>query len=190
MKVNTFLSAVATSALIFGLAHGPLLAAEPHVHGTGTLQLVLEGGSFNAELRLPAINVVGFEHAPREKKHQEAVKKAAALLKDPRQVLALPDEARCVAAPAEVTSELLETGEHNPGDPKQEAEHDHAQGEPHADFEAAYRFDCSRPEALKKIQVLVLKKLSHLETLEVDIATPAGQGRQRLTPRQATVTLP
>ncbi|MFO1422737.1 MAG: DUF2796 domain-containing protein [Candidatus Competibacteraceae bacterium] len=174
------------------LGGGPdALAAEPHVHGAGTLQLVLEGGSLNAELRLPAMDVVGFEHAPREAKHKEAVKKAVAMLKDSRKVLALPDAAQCIATPGTVESELLEDGpkaDHKHD--QHEADHDHADGEAHADFEAVYRFDCRRPEALKEIRVLLFQQLPKLERLGAEMVTPTGQRSQRLVPGQGTITLP
>lgn len=80
-------SAGIAAALALALSSTALYAAEPHVHGAGTLQLVLEGGRLSAELRLPAINVVGFEHVPSDAKQEEAVKKAVALLQDARQVL-------------------------------------------------------------------------------------------------------
>ncbi len=188
-------------AAALALSSAASFAAEPHVHGTGTLQLVLEGGSLNAELRLPAMDVVGFEHAPREAKHKEAVKKAVGMLKDSRKVLALPDDAQCTAAPGAVESELLEDGhaaghkhdkheaDHDKHD-KHEAGHDHSDGEAHADFEVAYRFDCRRPDALKQIKVLLFQQLPKLERLDVEMATPTGQRGQRLVPGQDTITLP
>ncbi|HMR03214.1 MAG TPA: DUF2796 domain-containing protein [Candidatus Competibacter phosphatis] len=193
--MKTFLTPVnIAAALTVGFMSYSLLAAQPHVHGAGTLQLVLEGGSLNAELRLPAMDVVGFEHAPREAKHKEAVKKAVALLKDSRKVLALPNDAQCTAAPGAVESELLEDGhaaghKHDKHD-KHEAGRDHADGEAHADFEAAYRFDCRRPETLKQIKMLLFQQLPKLERLDVEMATPTGQRSQRLVQGQDKITLP
>lgn len=190
-------SAGAAAALALALSSTALYAAEPHVHGAGTLQLVLEGGSLNAELRLPAMDVVGFEHAPRAPKHKEAVKKAVAMLKDSRQVLALPDDAQCTAAPGAVESELLKdqrqaSHKHHQHDKHDQHEtgHDHADGEAHADFEVVYRFDCRRPEALKQIKVLLFQQLPKLERLDVEMATPAGQRGQRLVPGQDVIALP
>lgn len=193
-------SAGVAAALALALSSGASFAAEPHVHGAGTLQLVLEGGSLNAELRLPAMDVVGFEHAPREAKHKEAVKNAVGMLKDSRQVLVPADDARCTAAPGVVKSELLE-GERHAADHKHDhdkhdhdkdeaAGHDHADGEAHADFEVAYRFDCGRPEALKQIKVILFQQLPRLEKLEVESVTSTGQRSQRLVPGQDTITLP
>ena len=60
--------------------YGPLRRATAwHVHGVGTLQLVLEENSLSVELRLPAINVVGFEHAPNDAQRKAAVQNAVAL---------------------------------------------------------------------------------------------------------------
>ncbi len=192
-------SAALAATLALALSSTVLFAAAPHVHGAGTLQLVLEGGSLNAELSLPAMDVVGFEHAPQEAKHKEAVKKAVAMLKDSRKVLALPDDAQCAAAPGEVESTLLEDGHDDHGKDKHahdqhehehEHGHDHPDGEVHADFDVAYRFDCRHPEAIKQIKINLFQQLSHLERLEVESVTPGGQRRQRLAPGQDTITLP
>jgi hypothetical protein len=120
------------------------------------------------------------------------VKKAVALLKDSRQVLALPGDAQCTAAPGAVESELLENGRHaaDHKHDQHEAGHDHADGEAHADFEVAYRFDCRRPEALKQIKVLVFQQLPKLERLDVEMVTPAGQRSQRLVSGQDVIALP
>lgn len=159
------------------------VAAEPHIHGVGTLQLVMEGSRLTIELRLPAMDVVGFEHAPREAKHREAITKAVTLLKNPHQVLESPAAAECVLATAEVKSELLEADSDDHGG------HHHAQDEVHADFEVAYRFECRQPEALKHIKVTVFQRLPRLEKLEVESVTPAGQRLQRLVPGQETIPL-
>ena len=181
--MKTLASTGIAAALAFALTPAALVAA-PHLHGVGTLQLVMEGSQLNVELRLPAMDVVGFEHAPREAKHREAVKKAIALLKDSRQVLEPPAAAECVVATAEVESELLEAKGDDHGD------HHHAEGEVHADFEASYRFECRRPNALKQIKVTVFQRLPRLEKLEVESVTPAGQRRQTLTSGQSTILLP
>jgi hypothetical protein len=179
-------SAGIAAALALALSSTALYAAEPHVHGVGTLQLVLEGGRLSAELRLPAINVVGFEHAPSDEKQEAAVKKAAALLQDARQVLTPPDEAQCTAAPGVVASALLE---HGPADHDHD-DHDKAHEDEHADFDVRYSFDCRRPEVLKQIKVRLFQPLPKLERLDVDMVTATGQARQRLVPGQEVITLP
>lgn len=184
-----------------------LCAAPPHVHGVGTLQLVLEENSLSAELRLPAINVVGFEHAPNDAQQKAAVQKAEALLKDSGQVLILPDKAQCKIESAVVTSELLEHDDghdHDNHDEAHDDDHDHAHDDhdgahgddhddhdhDHADFDVSYSFDCRHPTVLKQITLRLFQQLPRLERLDVDMVTTTGQARQRLVPGQEVITLP
>ncbi|HOB63137.1 MAG TPA: DUF2796 domain-containing protein [Candidatus Competibacteraceae bacterium] len=192
--MKTAIACVVTAAL--GLTPTVLLAAPPHVHGVGILQLVLDENSLSMELHLPAIDVVGFEHAPSDPQQREAVQKAVAMLKDASQLLVLPRDAQCTAAPAVVSSELLPTGHSRPADTTEtehadrDADHDHEAGHEHADFDVSYRFDCRRPDLVEDVTILLFKQLPKLERLDVDMATPGGQDRQRLTPEQDSIDLP
>ena len=151
-----------------------LFAAPPHVHGVGTLQLVLEENSLSVELRLPAINVVGFEHAPNDAQQKAAVQNAVALLKDSGQVLILPDKAQCKIESAVVTSELLDHEGHDGAhddDHAHDSGHDHddhdgandddhdGRDHAHADFDVSYGFDCRHPTALKQITLRLFQQL-------------------------------
>ena len=57
---------------------------EAHEHGHGTLDIVVEGEELAIELRIPAVNVVGFEHAPRDEAEREAIRKALAAVRGRR----------------------------------------------------------------------------------------------------------
>ena len=187
-------------ATVLTLTSTVLCAAPPHVHGVGTLQLALEENSLSAELRLPAIIVVGFEHTPNDAQQKAAVQNAVALLKDSGQVLILPDKAQCKIESAVVTSELLDHDDDHDHDNHDEAhdddhdgahdddhdDHDHA----HADFDVSYGFDCRRPSALKQITLRLFQQLPRLERLDVDMVTTTGQARQRLVSGQNLITLP
>ena len=203
--MKTLLSLHIATALT--LTSTVLCAAPPHVHGVGTLQLVLEENSLSVELRLPAINVVGFEHAPNDAQQKAAVQNAVALLKDSGQVLILPDKAQCKIESAVVTSELLEHDDDHDHDNHDEAhddDHDHAHDDhdgahgddhadhdhAHADFDVSYGFDCRHPTALKQITLRLFQQLPRLERLDVDMVTTTGQARQRLVSGQNLITLP
>ena len=121
-------------ATVLTLTSTVLCAAPPHVHGVGTLQLVLEENSLSVELRLPAINAVGFEHAPNDAQQKAAVQNAVALLKDSGQILILPDKAQCKIESAMVTSELLNHDNH---DEAHDDDHDGA----HDDHDGAHGDD-------------------------------------------------
>ena len=193
-------------ATVLTLTSTVLCAAPPHVHGVGILQLVLEENSLSVELRLPAINVVGFEHAPNDAQQKAAVQNAVALLKDSGQVLILPDKAQCKIESAVVTSELLEHDDDHDHDNHDEAhddDHDHAHNDhgahgddhadhdhDHADFDVSYGFDCHHPTAIKQITLRLFQQLPRLERLDVDMVTTTGQARQRLVSGQEVITLP
>ena len=186
-----------TTALVFALCGGAALATKPHVHGVGTLQLVLEGNQLHVELSLPAMDVVGFEHAPRTAEQRDAVTQAVALLKDSSHVVEPPAAAGCTAAPGRIESALLEDqqksdphGHGHDHDHGHGHDHGHADEEVHADFDVTYRFDCLRPEALSPLAVTLFRHLPHLEKLDVQSVTPGGQRSQPLAPGQTSITLP
>lgn len=96
-----------------------------HEHGYGTLDVVVEGEALVIELRVPAVNVVGFEHAPRSDAEREAVRQALARFRDPAAVFVLPPDTEC--EPERVEADLLSMhhGEH----PEHDEDHeDHGQG--------------------------------------------------------------
>ena len=98
------------------LAAAPLLAAagafaasedghrehDPHEHGHGALDIVLEGENLVAEFRIPAVNVVGFEHAPRDDAEREAVHEAVVRFANAAAVLVPAADAECEIEDAEV----------------------------------------------------------------------------------------
>lgn len=181
------------SAVALALTGTALFAAEPHVHGAGTLQLVLEGNQLHVELNLPAMDVVGFEHAPKTAEQRAAVTQAVALLKDSSHVVEPPAAAGCTAAPGHVESALLEDQQKSdPHDHDHDHDHghDHADEEVHADFDVTYRLDCRRPEALSPLAVTLFQHLPHLEKLDVQSVMPGGQRSQPLAPGQTLIALP
>lgn len=171
-----------TIAILLTLYGAAALAGKPHIHGIGTLQLVLESNHLHVELSLSATDVVGFEHAPRTTEQRDAVTKAVALLKDSSHVIEPPATAGCATTPGRVESALLED--------QQDYDHDHADGETHADFNVTYRFDCQSPEALSSLKVTLFQRLPRLEKLDVQSVTPGGQRSQQLTPGPASIMLP
>ena len=68
---------------------------DPHEHGRGMLDIVLEGEELVAELRIPAVNVVGFEHAPGDDAEREAVREAVARFANAAAVLVPTADAEC-----------------------------------------------------------------------------------------------
>ena len=73
--------------LIFGGAVAPVVAAErelgAHLHGHGTVNLVIEGSTVWIELEAPGSDIVGFERAAQSAEEIATVAGARALLESP-----------------------------------------------------------------------------------------------------------
>lgn len=103
---------------------------EAHEHGRGMLDIVAEGEELVVEFRVPAANVVGFEHAPRDDAEREAVRKASETFRNPASVLVLPAEAECEVEEAEAGIVGMGGEEHD--DDGHEGEDDDHDGDEHA----------------------------------------------------------
>ena len=191
---------------------------EAHEHGRGTLDIVAEGEELVVEFRIPAANVVGFEHAPRDDAEHEAVRKAAETFRDPASVFVLPAEAECEVEEAEAGIVAMGAEEHD-GDHAHEGEdhdhegdehakeeheaHDHAKeeheehdehsadsdGEAHSELRATYHFHCHAPERLVRIEVRVFEHLRDAEEIDVRVVTATAQTAMELHPGEAVIEL-
>ena len=135
-----------------------------HVHGHATLSLAAEGESVEMELEIPAESVVGFEYAPESDADRAAVETATATLSDPAALFTLPDG--CTVASADV-------------------EH-HVDGD-HAEFHATYAMTCTG--AFETIETSLFEVFPDLEEIEVEYATPSGQGAGELEPGAASLMI-
>ena len=144
----------------------PALAEKGHVHGEGSLEVVIDKGNLSLRLELPLDVAVGFERAPRNDKEKAALAAAQQVLSDPALFAPTP-AAGCKAEPARVEMPMF--------DGKKPAEH--------ADIEATHAFRCATPAALKSVETTIFKRFKQLYRLEARRAGPSGQGAARLTPK-------
>ena len=140
-----------------------------HEHGAATLQVAVEGDTIEMMLEVPGENIVGFEHAAETDEQKAAVEAQKETLGDPLALFVVPDGAGCDVASAEV--ELHQEGDHNA-------------------FEAAYALRCADPAAVTAIETRLFELYPSLEEIEVEYATPAGQGAGELEPGAASLALP
>jgi hypothetical protein len=159
-----------TLACLTAAASTGVNAAKPHVHGTGSLDVLIDQGEISITLSLPLDAAVGFERAPRNEKETTTLAAAARVLDD---IPFLPTpSARCSLQLKTVGMPIFAAGEH-------------------ADIDASYLFICARPTALKGIETTLFKHFKRLYRLEVQRVGPAGQlgqGAMRLTPRQTVIS--
>ena len=204
---------LALAAALLLAAAGAFAASEdghrehdPHEHGHGALDIALEGENLVAEFRIPAVNVVGFEHAPRDDAEREAVHEAVVRFANAAAVLVPAADAECEIEDAEVeiagtdhdgpwrvgAEGEAEEGHEGEGHEQEEEEHEEEEGheeEAHSELHATYRFHCRAPERLARIDVLVFELLHDAEEIGVRVVTATTQTAMDLHPGEAVVEL-
>jgi hypothetical protein len=182
------------------LAATPLAAQEfkqesKHVHGEVTLNLALENDLLSVEMEAPAINVVGFERAPRDAAEEKVVRDAAAWLSAGRALLGVPAAAGCrrvdatFEAPKWGDAKGKDAGNH---DHDHDHDHDHEHGDDehaHADYLATASYKCSNPAALAWIEVWALRQLRDVTEVTVNVVTPEVQKSVRTSRADERIAL-
>lgn len=137
-----------------------------HEHGVGELDVALEGGVLELELRSPAANLLGFEHAPRSAEEHRRVARLREQLGQAQALFDLPTAADCRLTAQQLDSLLFATTNH--------AHDEH--GDAHSEIHARYRFDCHAPAALDALDAAPLFRAFPATTrLQVQLIGPRGQ---------------
>lgn len=154
-----------------------------HLHGEASLDLALESNQLLAELRAPAMNIVGFEHAPRNDEQHRAVEQAAAWLKNGDQWLALPAAAACRLETSRVASSLLDTGDADSHD------HESHDDEVHSEFDVHLAFYCANPGELRRVEIRLFEQFPGMERIQLQAITETRQIGGALTAGDAVINL-
>ena len=186
----------------------PSQAAGSHQHGVGMVQLVLADHGFEAELTLPAADLVGFEHQPRNDGERAALALAIALLEAPDNLFNPSKAAGCSGKLLAIDSPLLvadsaavtqaktaatDHGHHHDHDhdhSQHDASHDHPAGADHSDLLARYQFSCSSMSQLESIELTLFSSLKGLTQVELQWLSADTSGTTTLTPKQPRFTTP
>ncbi|NSX04129.1 DUF2796 domain-containing protein [Cupriavidus gilardii] len=174
------LFAIAFAAISIG---GQARAAEPHVHGQATLDVAVEDQVLSIALASPLDNVFGFERLPRTDAERQKVRQAVASLRDGAALFFPSPEADCRFEAAQVHLGALHHGLTGEGEaPRGKV---HAEHQQHADLDADYRFRCTRPEALRSVEVRVFRLFPGVNRIAAQLATDKRQSGTTLTPAQS-----
>lgn len=183
----------------------PSQAAGSHQHGVGMVQLVLADHGFEAELTLPAADLVGFEHQPRNDGERAALALAIALLEAPDNLFSPSKAAGCsgkllaidspllVADSAAVTQAKTAAAQTPATDHDHHHDHDHdahPAGTDHSDLLARYQFSCSSMSQLESIELTLFSSLKGLTQVELQWLSADTSGTTTLTPKQPRFTTP
>jgi hypothetical protein len=148
---------------------GDSLEKGKHVHGEVTFNVALDGAALTVELDAPAINVVGFEKAPRTEAERKAVAAVDAWLSGGSGIAGVPVNAGCRLQRVDYTPPKLGSG--------------------HADYRAQYTFRCTNPGALDWVELWALRKLGGVERAEANVITATVQRQQDLSGGKLRVSL-
>jgi hypothetical protein len=163
--MSRYLFIVATIALFSGAAY----AAKAHVHGTGSLDVVIDRGQITLSLELPLDVAVGFERAPKSENEKAALAATEKTLHDAAALFIPTTTANCTPQSVKVEMPNSSGGEH-------------------ADIDATYSFSCATPAQLKSIETTIFKHFKRLYRLETRRVGPGNQGAARLSPKQPTLS--
>lgn len=156
---------------------------DAHVHGHSQIDLVYENGQLELELHSPGMDIVGFEHSPRDPDQSQAIEKALAALDSHRAWL--------VFEGADCTVERVKTHTHgydqDESGSHEHDDHDHDAGHDHAEFHLTLGARCSAmPDAL---QIRLADRFPGIQRIRVDYITDAGQNRVELASGDTRVPL-
>ena len=164
---------------------------DAHEHGAGELMVALEGSELLIELRLPGMDVVGFEHAPENHAQHEAIDTAADKLKTAANVVELPGAAKCALEEAHIKAPFAEDKHENEHGHEKEHGHDEHKdehkGEMHSEFMAEYHFHCDAPQNVDTLNVKAFATFPTLEEVDYQLVGPKGQKGGELEPHNTKI---
>ena len=149
-----------------------------HEHGSATVDVAIQDSTLDIALHSPAINVVGFEHAPRSVEEKAALAQANRVFGSPHGLFLMPPGAACSST--RVTLVPI-TYEHDGDDGKPNA--------PHADYDVSYGFHCAHADQLGWIDINVFEQMKGMRKIVAHVVAPALQAEFLLTPDNTRVHL-
>jgi hypothetical protein len=153
-----------------------------HQHGVATLNWVIENQRLQLLLDSPAVNVLGFEHAPHDKHERQQLEQVIETLNQPTKVVVIKGGG-CQFESA-VIMNLFEEGIET------EHHHGHKHESEHSDLNAEYTFTCDKPSAIKSIDVRLFDTFSGFEKIESQWITDISQGAITLRADSHIIMLP
>jgi hypothetical protein len=149
-----------------------------HEHGSATVDIAFQDATLDIALHSPAINVIGFEHAPRSAEEKAALAQANRVFGSPQGLFLIPPSAAC----ASTSVALMPITYERDGD-------DEKPNAPHADYDVSYRFHCAHADQLGWIDIRLFEQMKGMRQITANVVTPALQAQSLLTPGNTRVQL-
>jgi hypothetical protein len=185
---------------VFVLLTSPEAFAEPrqhgtHVHGVGELLVVQEGDQLEMSFRIPAMDLIGFEHVARTAEQKATIRNTKNFLRKGEQLFELTGSPQCELRRSSALFALTthDHGEHHEDEKETTpgaVTHDHARGESeHAEFHVKHKYICKKPEALESIGFRIFETYGRIEKVNAAYIFAAQQAATTLTADQPEIRL-
>ena len=163
---------------------------EAHEHGVAELNIVLDQSVIVIQLLSPAVNLVGFEHAPRDDEQKLLIENTLVTLNQGDKLFEFPSSAGCQLESADVQSSLdndhEEHGEHDHEDELADSHSDNEE-DTHSEFEANYEFECKDLASINQIDTTLFELFPLTEEIAVQLISPDVQTTTSLAPGSAII---
>ncbi|MGY6555129.1 MAG: ZrgA family zinc uptake protein [Wenzhouxiangella sp.] len=205
------------SALVAGMAFAEIERQHaPHVHGLTTGNLSMDNGDLRLELEIPGMNLIGFEHAPRNDEQQAALDGALDFLRAAEWLQPDPRGACEVSSINAHTHGFSAEGHHHGhdhhaddhhhdhghshdhGHDRHAHDHDHDHGHSHdhdhhhhdhSEFHVVIGLECAQPDRLAWLDLRLFGDFPGNERMDIDVLTAAVATQARLTPGNERINL-
>lgn len=167
---------------------------DAHVHGVVETNIAQDGEHLLFEITAPGSDVVGFEHAPKNKEQEQLLEQAIAKLKTPNEIFSLPESAKCEISDIHVSHNMKSDDhdhDHDHDHHDDDSHHEEHQGEhgEHGEFTAQYEYHCETMSELNQIETQWFSVFSHTQKMTVQYLGNSGQKAATLTAKKAVLAL-
>ncbi|RYU66023.1 DUF2796 domain-containing protein [Aliivibrio finisterrensis] len=165
-----------------------------HVHGVVETNIAQDGDHLLFEITAPGSDVVGFEHAPKNKEQEQLLEQAIAKLKKPNAIFSLPESANCKISEVHVSHSMKhadhdhDSHDHDKHDHDDDSHHEEHQSE-HGEFTAQYEYHCETISELNQVETQWFTLFSHTKKITVQYLGDSGQKAATLTAKKAVLAL-
>lgn len=165
---------------------------EAHEHGAAEVHVVVEGEALYVELRVPAMNVVGFEHAAHDEAQRRTIAAVAEQLERTEEIFTPTPAAQCRSVHAHASLEMIgHAGEEHEHEQGSEKEHEESESvAAHSEMQAEYEFECASPDELAEIRTQLFEHYPGIERIDAEIIGSGGQTAATLTSQSPLVPIP
>jgi hypothetical protein len=187
--ISVFKPVLIPAAAITLLAATSIVSAEQsaHVHGLAEFTLAAEGDVIQMRLASPAMNILGFEHEPRNKEQTKILEHALKKLNKPESLISFKG-GQCRFTSVELDNPFEAHEDHDKHD---HDEHKHAEHEAteHREFVVEYQAQCKKMNELKAINFTLLTEFKSIEKLDVQYILSGKQGGVTLNSKASRLSI-